>query len=65
MGGRRDAREARDENRSLSQAILMIQGKTVEALAGLQREIEHIVSRMDRLEGVGSKPHAPAHAPVK
>lgn len=48
---RADAREARDENRALSQAILTIQGKTVETLAGLQSEIERIVTRLDRIDG--------------
>lgn len=57
---RQDAAEARAENRSLSQAILMIQGKTVESLGGLQGEIERIVTRLDRIEGnTGSKSHAP------
>jgi hypothetical protein len=55
---RQDTREARDENRALSQAILAIQSKTVETLTGLQREIEHVVIRLDRLEGTGSKTHA-------
>ena len=32
---RQDAREARDENRNLSQSILVIQGKTVETLISL------------------------------
>lgn len=58
---RADAREARDENRALSNAILTIQGKTVETLTGLQAEIERVVTRLDRLEGIanGSKTHAP------
>lgn len=58
---RSDAKEARDENRALSQAILTIQGKTVETLSELQVEIERMVLRLDRLEGVaaGSKSHKP------
>lgn len=61
IAARDDAREARDENRHLSQAILTIQGKTVETLTGLQAEIERVVARLDRLEGVsaGSKTHRP------
>ena len=55
---RADAKEARDENRALSQAILTIQGKTVETLAGVQHEIDRVVTRLDRLEG-GSKSHVP------
>lgn len=47
---RADAREAREENRTLSQAILAIQAKTVETLTAMQREIEHVVSRLDQLE---------------
>ena len=55
---RDDAREARDENRALSKIIIGTQAETVKvqveiakALAGLQREIEHVVTRLDRLEG--------------
>ncbi len=62
---RNDAKEAREENRGLSQAILNIQSQTVRTLEGMQTEIRHVVTRLDGLEG-GSKNHAPldeAHPP--
>lgn len=50
---RQDTREAREENRTLSTAILAIQRQTIETIALLQREIE----RGNR--GDGSKAHSP------
>lgn len=55
---RQDAREAREENRVLSQAILGIQRQTVETLSGVQHEIKLMVDRLDRLEGSAPKPPA-------
>lgn len=61
---RQDAREAREENRALSQVIITTQGETARTLAGVQNEIQRVVERIDRLEH-GSQQHQPLPAPTK
>lgn len=65
---RTDAREARDENRALSAAILNIQSQTVKTLAELQAEIRLVLQRLDACEDgaeTGSKTHPSYRDPKK
>ena len=58
---REDAKEARTENRLLSQAILKIQSETVKTLAAMQQEIKVMAARMP---GDGRPATPRGHAPA-
>lgn len=59
---REDAKEARTENRVLSQAILKIQSETVKTLGAMQQEIKAMAARLPA-DGRLCRNYAPAGEP--